>query len=380
MAGKRIAIATRELVKSTGTVRNTHEQIAFFTSRGHHVDVYGAAMDRAAIGASGATAFAVGGWPWRGIRRRRAFDRRVARAVRRGVYDLVVGHGDILEQDVLCLHNCVHLAHELVHGRPLPADRTMARLHGELLERQRFRLLVANSAVMQDDVVMRFGVPAEHVRVIHPGFDPGQFGVDADRSGVAAVRREMGVSESNEARVLVGLITSGDFEKRNVGLFLEAAAAMPSETRDRCSFVVVGKTKEHRSWNRRAEELGIGRKVTWLDPASNVRDRYRALDVFVLPAKWEEFGRVVLEAMACGAPVITSDRVGSSEILEGESREFIFPSGDRRALAGLLTRTAENPALRERLGRLNRETAKSYTVEKAGEKFGAVLREFDLLP
>ena len=80
-----------------------------------------------------------------------------------------------------------------------------------------------------------------------------------------------------------------------------------------------------------------------------------------------------------GRPVIVSDRVGSSELMTGEARELVFPSGDRDALADRLTRLAKDAPRRDRLGARLRETAGEYTTERTAERFGAALREFDLL-
>ena len=67
--------------------------------------------------------------------------------------------GDLLDQDLLSLHNCVHAAHEAATGRHLPARDAVGRMHALQLSQRRFRLLAATSRLMKDDVARRFGVP-----------------------------------------------------------------------------------------------------------------------------------------------------------------------------------------------------------------------------
>lgn len=63
--------------------------------------------------------------------------------------------------------------------------------------------------------------------------------------------------------------------------------------------------------------------VTLLEPHANVQDFYKALDVFVLPARLDTFGLTVIESMACGTPVIVSQNVGAQEVLPNSLKTFI---------------------------------------------------------
>src|SRR5690606_121747 len=61
-------------------------------------------------------------WPISGYFRRRFYQMQVDRWIKKNRPNIVIGHGDILHQDVLYIHNCVHLAHELIEKKPLPQD------------------------------------------------------------------------------------------------------------------------------------------------------------------------------------------------------------------------------------------------------------------
>jgi glycosyltransferase involved in cell wall biosynthesis len=91
----------------------------------------------------------------------------------------------------------------------------------------------------------------------------------------------------------------------------------------------------------------------------NQRDlpkHYAAGDVFVLPSTYEPRGSVINEAMACGLPVIVTDRIGSiGDIVREGENAFIYPAGDARALASQLDQLVEDCALRERMAAKSRE-------------------------
>ena len=120
--------------------------------------------------------------------------------------------------------------------------------------------------------------------------------------------------------------------------------------------------------------------MIFMEPVTNIGDYYQALDIYVLPAHVEEFGRVVLEAMVYGLPVVVSDRVGASEILESVAREGIFPSGDKDLLADKIRRLAVEAGYRDKLGRQNRHTAQKYTEAAQMEKFVEILVRHKLIP
>jgi glycosyltransferase involved in cell wall biosynthesis len=74
----------------------------------------------------------------------------------------------------------------------------------------------------------------------------------------------------------------------------------------------------------------------------------------------------VLEALACGVPTITGARVGASELLDGQSRDFVLPDLSIEALAGAMMRLARDPILRSRLSSDGAAAAAPRTLEAHG--------------
>jgi UDP-glucose:(heptosyl)LPS alpha-1,3-glucosyltransferase len=193
---------------------------------------------------------------------------------------------------------------------------------------------------MKREVVSRFDVPAAAVEVIHPGYDPKKFSA-ADRARLRpGARRELGFSESD---VVVGLITSGDFKKRGVEEFIAALGRLKTPVKA----VVVG--KEGKLGPYREKARGLKSDLRFVEPSSEVARFYHALDVYVHPAHYEEFGQSVQEALACGLPVVTTGSVGAAELLPQEARETVLEKLDAAALAGVIDRLAADAGLRQRL-------------------------------
>jgi UDP-glucose:(heptosyl)LPS alpha-1,3-glucosyltransferase len=245
----------------------------------------------------------------------------------------------------LSLHNCVHAAHEAIHGAPVDDTRGVALIHARQLSERRFKKLIANSHLMKKDLAARFGIPEEMMIVVYPGYDPRKFGSAGREAARAATRKELGFSDQD---VVFGLITSGDFKKRGVDEFLEGLSRAKAAASLRA--VVMGKESKLGPYLQKAASLGLGGLVRFLPATPDVARFYHALDVYVHPAHYEEFGQSVQEALACGLPVITTTRVGAAELLSGEARAGVMDSANAEALGFQILKLASDPALRRRWG------------------------------
>lgn len=355
--GRTLAIVCRRADGLSGAAAMISEHSRRLRERGWSVDVYAQRCDRKTLSSAGARARWVPGWPWGSYFKRRLFAALSGRWVKRGGYDLVHGYGDGFSQDILSLHNCVHAAHEAIYGSPLPGDSGVGRLHAAILSGGGFSKLIANSRLMKEDVMRRFGVAEEKINVIYPGYDSRRFSEALRRRRRSAARRELGYGDSE---LLFGLITSGDFVKRGVAVFLRALGAL---ARRKVPFkaLVAGKEAKLDSYLKMADQEGIASKIRFFPPAAQVEKYYYALDVYVHPAHFEEFGISVLEAFACGLPVLANQRVGAGEIMTGEARRFLPELSDPEILARHMEELAKDAGLRERLGVLGAVAARDKT-------------------
>jgi UDP-glucose:(heptosyl)LPS alpha-1,3-glucosyltransferase len=261
----------------------------------------------------------------------------------------------------------VHLAYELLNGKKIPKDHEVAQIHEKILTEQKFKRLVCNSKMMREDLCKRFSISKDKVEVIYPEYNPEKFNLENSDINKAQMRQNLGLKDE----VVIGLITSGNFKKRNVILLLKAIALLSDKTN--LKVIIAGKDKDD-AYREFIVENNLAEVVSFHPSINEVEKYYHAIDIFVLPALIEEFGRSVLEAMACGKPVIVSSTVGSSEILEGESKEYILHQLTSLELTQKLVTLIESKDLRDSTGALNIDTALKYTSEKQNEKFENLLK------
>jgi glycosyltransferase involved in cell wall biosynthesis len=148
--------------------------------------------------------------------------------------------------------------------------------------------------------------------------------------------------------------------------------------RNRSGAVVVfmGDGALRASLEQYVRDRGLERNILFLGfvNQTDLPKHYAVADVFVLPSLVEPRGAVINEAMACGLPVVVTDRCGSigDIVLDGENA-FIYPAGDADALADLLDRLTADPSLRARMAARSREIIATWDFHRGVEGVKAML-------
>lgn len=249
----------------------------------------------------------------------------------RGGWDVVQSHERTLGQDVYRAGEGCHAAYlasrEARRGRGL--------YHAVLLglERRTFARtprVVAISRQGAEEIARLHRVPPERLAVVYNGVDLERFHPRWRARDRAGARAEAGVPCGAWTLLFVG---SG-YERKGLATVLSALARLPERE---ARLLVVGKGSEaaHRAL---AARLGLGARVAWLGPRPDVERWYAAADALALPAWYEPFGNVHLEALACGVPVVTSTRAGGREVVQPDVTGAIVEPGDPAALAAALAR------------------------------------------
>jgi glycosyltransferase involved in cell wall biosynthesis len=101
---------------------------------------------------------------------------------------------------------------------------------------------------------------------------------------------------------------------------------------------------------------------------------YAEADICVVPSIEDGFCYVVLEAMACGLPVIVTDQVGAKDIVCDGVEGFVVPAGEPVALADRIARLRADPELRQRMGEASRRRAELHTFVAEGRALSATLQ------
>jgi glycosyltransferase involved in cell wall biosynthesis len=165
--------------------------------------------------------------------------------------------------------------------------------------------------------------------------------------------------------------------EKGLDVLLRACAGLPGDW----AVHILGEGPARPELEGLARELGIADRVRFLGQAlsTDAPEHYRRMDALVLPSvsrpNWvEQFGRVLIEAMACGVPVVGS---ASGEIpwVIGEAG-VLFPEGDSQALRGVLSRLLADADWRKELARLGRQRVlERFTQARVAEATAEVYRE-----
>jgi UDP-glucose:(heptosyl)LPS alpha-1,3-glucosyltransferase len=235
------------------------------------------------------------------------------------------------------------------------AHRSFARLECRHLLGKNPPVLVVNSQMVRADAESYHGIPPQQVRVIHNAIDSGRFD-EHDRPKLRAEeRRRWGVNPNDVVAAFVAM----NYRLKGLEPLLHALARTPSALK----LAVAGSPKTG-PWRRLAGRLGVADRVTFLGPVSDVRRIYFAADFHVHPTFYDPCSGVVVEAMASGLPVITSQYNGAAELMRPSECGFVVADPhDHKALADLMTRLL-NPAVREQFGRAARQSASVWTLER----------------
>lgn len=152
------------------------------------------------------------------------------------------------------------------------------------------------------------------------------------------------------------------------------AFAKVREDRD-VRLVVPGEQSEASArLERLVDELGLTEIVSFPGFVENVYAYMRAADVFVLSSRWEGPGHVLIEAMALGTPVVSTDcPLGPREILRDGEAGLLVPVGDHIEMARCIRMLLDNPDLRKRMGATGRDAAAEFHVDRAVDGYQSVI-------
>ncbi len=201
------------------------------------------------------------------------------------------------------------------------------------------RQIVAISQDVAADVRRFTATPPDRLSVIYYGIDP-LFSPEGPAPAAAATLDPL--RRAGERLVLhVGV----NIARKNVGLILEAVARLRGEGLP-VKFVKVGPDPRDAGYGPQIDRLGLGPHIINLGMLrpEELAGLYRACDVMAFPSLYEGFGRPIVEAQACGLPVVVADTAPANEI--GGRGIPTHPPHDAAALAAQLRTVLTDPAAR----------------------------------
>jgi glycosyltransferase involved in cell wall biosynthesis len=180
-------------------------------------------------------------------------------------------------------------------------------------------IVLTVSENLKEHLVNEIGFPAESIISIQNGVDTESFRPNGDQT---AQREALGWPASN---VIVGSVGRLVAVKNHATLL--RAVALAASRIPQLTLVLVGNGPLDAELKKLADQLGIGNRVFFLGCRDDVPRLLNAMDIFVLPSLREGMPNALLEAMACGLPVIATEVGGASEIVrDGENGLLVCPT------------------------------------------------------
>jgi glycosyltransferase involved in cell wall biosynthesis len=264
---------------------------------------------------------------------------------------------------VVTVHDLIHL--RFPRWRRNPVAPVYARVMLRLAVR-RAALVITVSEASRRDLEQRLGARRERIRVIPNGVAP-HFR-PADDPGVLAARLG-GLGLAPPYLLFVG----NPLPHKNVPRLLDAYAGLPPGVG---RLVIAGvRPAVQSALGRAVEARGLRERVVVLAPLpeADLAPVYQGATALVFPSLWEGFGLPALEAMACGTPVLASDRGGLGEVV-GDAGLLVDPT-NVDALREAMYNLAVQAPLRAALRASGLDRARAFSWRNAAEATVSVYRE-----
>jgi len=308
-------------------------------------------------------------------------------------------HTLITEEEVDIVHSNSQKAHFIAalaaswsgtplvwHARDIFSDRRISAMADVVAGAFSETVIAISEAVAE-----QFRIARPRVRVVYNGIDVTGFARRVDAADAAAVREKLGAPPGAGLIVNVGQLSRW----KGQDVFLRVAGALAKERQD-LRFAVVGDPmfgeNGYGAFLRKlAADLGVSSRVTFAGAVEDVSEVFAAADIMLhTPVEPEPFGRVIVEAMAAGVPVVAARCGGIPEIVNDGVDGVLFPPRDVGAAAAAVRKLVDDSRRTEELAEAGRRRAKDFdiyrtvgTVEEIYEEFATrerTLREKTAFP
>lgn len=279
----------------------------------------------------------------------------------------------------------VHMSHTLGYPKNSAAQYAWER---EPLQRLRVENevltqsdnLVAESEASRQHMIQDYDVAPRRIQVIPCGVDPAIFSPQ-DRQ---KARQILDLPEG-PLLLFVGRLQP----LKGIDTLLRAAQEVRQTHKDVHVLIVGGgvdaqdrhDTQELQRLQQLTVDLGLTQQVRFIraQPQPVLAQYYAAADVFVMPSHYESFGMVVLEAMACGTPVVASRVGGLASTVEHGHTGFLAPVGNAHAFTQAIRQLLTEPALWQACSTASQRRAQTFTwpriVEQTLQLYSSMLRQ-----
>lgn len=262
-----------------------------------------------------------------------------------------------------------------MHHRVTPAGLGWSRLLFRdvmmTASARKANLIVANSQSNKRDICTYLKIPQSKVRLIPEGLDHSVFRVIEDRESVDRLLERRGIDKPYI------LYVSGLWPYKNVETLIDSFALLCHRGLVSVSLIIVGGGYPwyEKSLREKVADLDLEARVqfTGYVPDAEIPLLYNGASTVVLPSKYETFGRVATEAMACGVPLIASNTSSIPEVVH-DAGLLVDPS-DTEGMAGAIRNVLSDEGLRQELIKKGLGRAQRFSWRKNVQKLHKVFEE-----
>ncbi len=219
--------------------------------------------------------------------------------------------------------------------------------------------VIADSNATRDDLIRFYRVNPEKIRVVYPALDADLFHPVLDAGEIGAAKRRYRIGD--DYLIAIGTVQS----RKNYERLIRAFRCLP----ENYELVIVGKKgRQSRESMAAVRDLDLGMRVKFLDyvAATDLPALYSGARLCAFPSLYEGFGFPVLEAQACGTPLVCSNTSSLPEVA-GDGAEFFDPL-DVQAMTIALRRVLEDDARRRELIERGRANLARYSWSHAARQ------------
>lgn len=205
--------------------------------------------------------------------------------------------------------------------------------------------------------------------------EAAKYGLDRRKAHVIRPAVDVDFFQPRHARSSSGpiqLVTTGSLIWRKGHEYALQAINLLKDRHIDVRFTIIGDGPERQRVLYTIQDLGLEKEVQLVGsvPPAHVRDLLQQADIFLLSSLSEDISNAVLEAMACGLPVVTTDCGGMREAVTDGIEGFTVPVRDPETMAAALAKLARDPELRSRMGRAARDRIlKQFTLAQQTAAF-----------
>ena len=258
-----------------------------------------------------------------------SFSRAVSVAVRDNSFDLIQTNERIPGCDLYRAGDGVHrvwLSHKSrtqgflgrLHTAMSPYHMYVKSAEKRVFEDPRLQAVICNSAMVKQEIVSHFDISSEKIRVIYNGIDSAAFHPGL-RDRRAEIRRRFNLDQESPVFLFVG---SG-FHRKGLSVAIRATARI-----ENARLAVVGNAKRAAGYRKLAQRLGCANRIDFHGVQKDVSAYYAMADALVLPTLYDPFPNVVLEAMNCALPVVTTHSCGAIDFIRSGENGYLCDALD----------------------------------------------------